>query len=145
MALDNDFYFKTENDATFYQKWLIEELGYVLSDDPNWLAKEGVISTVGDAVHLANGIEENYGFKPNVSIYFRMEKFEKFYDGFGNLMDTIMRLLDEDVSDAVLLGPGGETMLLYKNEELSLQKESWSDKNLTLIDRPYALCQIDDM
>lgn len=60
-------------------------------------------------------------------------------------METIMQILNKDVSDAVLLGPGGETMLLYKNDELNLQKESWSDKNLSLIDRSYALCKIADM
>jgi len=145
MSLDNDLYIKSDKNAKFYQELMIEKLGFDTGDDPHWLTKEGIISTVSDTVYLSNGIEESYGFSPTVSVYFRMEKFEKFHDGFRNLMDTIMLLMDVDVSDAVLLGPGGETMLLYQNEELSLQKDSWSDINLTLIDRDYILRKIEDM
>jgi hypothetical protein len=145
MALDNSLYIKLSKDTDEIKSWMIDNLDYHISDDLNTLSKRGVIAIVDRYKPHYNVVEETYGFLPNISIYFRRDKFEAYEDGYENMVRSVISILRNFHSEAILLGPGGETLLLYKNDDLILQKKGWGESGLSLIDSPYTLQEITNM
>jgi len=145
MALDNSFYIEVSQDPSQIRTWMIENLDFQESEDQVVLVKTGVTAVVDYYKPHFNVVEETYDFLPNISIYFRLDKFEAFDDGFVNMVHSVQSIIDNYRCRAILLGPGGETSLLYKDNKLILQKKEWTDDNLSLFDLPYDVQEIINM
>lgn len=145
MALDNSLYFEVSQEPNQIKSWMIENLDFQESEDQTAIVKRGVTAVVDFYNPQFNVVEETYDFVPNVSVYFRLDKFEAFDDGFINMVQSVQSLLDNFKCQAILLGPGGETSLLYKNRKLILQKSEWAGANLALFDIPYVVQEIINM
>lgn len=140
MALDSFLYIKSNRDAIQFKKWMVDNLDYKEDENSENIFKSGVFSIVSKYDTYLDVIEETYGFLPTVTIYFRLDKFEAFDEGFANMIYTVQRIFDGiQCDEAILVGPGGETSLLYKNKQLVLQKDEWVGDNLSLFDSPYTL------
>ena len=145
MALDNSFYLEVSQEPNQIKSWMIENLGFQESVDQTAIVKKGVTALVDFYRPHFNVVEETYDFVPNISVYFRLDKFEAFDDGFINMVQSVQSILENFNCQAILLGPGGETSLLYKNRKLILQKSEWTGANLALFDMPYIVKEIINM
>jgi hypothetical protein len=146
MALDSFLYIKSNQDVIQFRKWMVDNLDYKEDENSENIFKSGVFSIVSKYDTYLDVIEETYGFLPTVTIYFRLDKFEAFDEGFANMIYTVQRIFDGiQCDEAILVGPGGETSLLYKNKQLVLQKNEWTGDNLSLFDSPYTLDGIVNM
>jgi hypothetical protein len=145
MALDNSFYLEISEEPNQIKSWMIENLDFQESEDQTAIVKKGVTAVVDFYKPHFNVVEETYDFVPNVSVYFRLDKFEAFDDGFINMVQSVQSILENFSCQAILLGPGGETSLLYKKRKLILQKSEWTGANLALFDMPYVVKEIINM
>jgi hypothetical protein len=140
MALDNSFYLEISEEPNQIKSWMIENLDFQESEDQTAIVKKGVTAVVDFYKPHFNVVEET-----NVSVYFRLDKFEAFDDGFINMVQSVQSILENFSCQAILLGPGGETSLLYKKRKLILQKSEWTGANLALFDMPYVVKEIINM
>lgn len=146
MALDSFLYIKSNQDAIQFREWMVDELDYKEDKTSDNLFKDGIYSIVSKYDPHLDVIEETYGFLPTVTIYFRLNKFDAFDEGFENMIHTVQRIFDHiQCDEAILVGPGGETSLLYKDRKLMLQKDEWTADNLLLFDSPYTIEEIVNM
>jgi hypothetical protein len=145
MALDNSFYLEVSQEPNQVKSWMIENLDFQVSEDQTAIVKKGVTAVVDFYKPHFNVVEETYDFVPNVSVYFRLDKFEAFDNGFINMVQSVQSILEHFSCQAILLGPGGETSLLYKNSKLILQKSEWTGANLALFNIPYVVREIINM
>jgi len=145
MALDSSFYLKVSQEPNQIKSWMIENLDFQESEDQTTIVKKGVTAVVDIYKPHFNVVEETYNFVPNVSVYFRLDKFEAFDDGFINMVQSVQSILKNFSCQAILIGPGGETSLLYKKGKLILQKNEWTGANLALFDMPHVVQEIINM
>jgi hypothetical protein len=147
MALDSSFYIESSQEPIQIRSWIINNLKFQEdeTDDPIVLVKKGVVAIVDYYKPHFNVIEETYGFLPNISIYFRLDKFDGFDDGYKNMIDSVQQILKKFECQAIMLGPGGGTALLSMGGQLFLQQDEWNENNLKLFDLPYVVKEIRNM
>jgi hypothetical protein len=67
--------------------------------------------------------EEAYGFRPTLSVWFRLDKFADYDEGYRNMMRATTLLLSYIPGDAVLVFNGEITVLQRTNGELAINSE----------------------
>jgi hypothetical protein len=105
MALDNSFYLEVSQEPIQIKSWMIENLDFKESEDQTSIIKKGVTAVVDFYKPHFRVVEETYDFVPNVSVYFRLDKFEAFDDGFINMVQSVQSILENFSCQALLIGP----------------------------------------
>jgi hypothetical protein len=67
--------------------------------------------------------EEAYGFRSNLSVWFRLDKFDRYHEGYRNMMRATTLLLSYIPGNAVLVFNGEITVLQRINGELALNSK----------------------
>lgn len=145
MALENTIYIETGKRASDVKQWMIDEIGCVQDEDPRYLTETGILFFVKDGGAFSVDVEEKYGFSPSVSIYCRLDKFDNFSSGFLNLLELLHAIFREVSRNFVIFGPGGETILLCKDDKFLLQEGSWNEDQMSLLDVKYSIGKIENV
>lgn len=84
-------------------------------------------------------IEEEFGFGPQISITFRLDKEIDSVIAHTRLLQGCIELLSDSSNDAVLLFNGETIIFLRRNGKfiLNLVKGFWTDEVLAVIPIPY--------
>lgn len=120
-------------------------LGLKWEDSNTYLVGLGVLVGATSQGGLGQSvIEEAFGFRPDISVLFRINPKEDHEKGRHTLLRATMELLRQIPGDAVLLF-NGENIILQRIEgQLVLNEEwgNWTASQLTEVTLPYELCNL---
>lgn len=145
MALDYDLHMATALEPTQTLCLMLNKFSLKWNIDNNWLVGAGVIVGAIKSTELNQSIleEEFCGFRPTVSVWFEIDKFN-YEEGMNTLRQATMEVLRQVPGDAVLLF-NGETIVLQRLGGRLILNEGWEDWNADLLAKvtlPYELRQI---
>jgi hypothetical protein len=145
MALENILYFNSQKEIAYVKSWLIQNMDYIQDNkETEYLIKQGLIASLSKNEPSSNRVD-SYGLLSNLCLYFRLDKFEEFEQGYRNMIETIMWILEYLSTEAILYDSGGSIKLLFKDAQLILQKDSWHEQNLSLINLPFIIQEIEEL
>jgi hypothetical protein len=129
MILNLESFFQIEDKTGFYSDGVVG--GIQIQKDDEYYAK----------VHQEI-MQENFGFTPTISAWFRTDSYENYEIGMRNGLKAFMTILQYDDSDAVMLMDSEFVKLTRLNGKLILDAGSfhkgedtiWSYKDITFAD-----------
>lgn len=143
MALDSLFYINTKADVAELRAWLIEYMDYKPDTDSDYLLKTGVFIHLSE-YNQKNIREQSYEIYPTICIYFWLDKFEGFEQGYRTMIETVLFLIEYQITEAIMYDSGGKADLIFRDGKLILHKGSWGEQDLLLIKHPYVIEEMED-
>jgi hypothetical protein len=143
MALEFDFSISTELEPLQVLQILAKQFNLGL--DSGQLRENGVAifaiskTTLGQSV-----IEEGFGFKPTISVGFRITAKDNYEQGKLTILQATIELMSKLKGDCILLFNGEELLLQRIGEKLLINQDKsiWKTSQIAEITLPYQLCSI---
>lgn len=144
MALDSFLYINTQKDISEIISWLIENMDYEPDKETDYLLKEGLIVRLCENEPNTERVS-SYNLLANICFYFRLDKSDSCENGYINMIETVMLVLEFFAQEAIMFGVDGAAKLILKNGQLILHKGSWDENDLSLNTYPYIIREIEDI
>ena len=141
MALDYDLDLVTNLDSNEALTLLADKFDFQWCNE-NQLIGIGVIVTSFSTSNLSelslSIFEESYGFRSNICVSFRLDKFADYNRGYQSMMEAVTLLLNQSKGDAVLVLNGEINVLQRIDGELLLDSK-WHSSNPDELKLPHQI------
>ncbi|MBX9723313.1 MAG: hypothetical protein K2X81_18055, partial [Candidatus Obscuribacterales bacterium] len=129
------------------EKMILALEGFELVKDPasddQTIVGPGLVGVwvLSQSEHSKNIKEKSLGFRPDLLLFFRLEKFEKTNAGYVSVLKVTMELLNQGSGDAALLVDGEDIALARNNGRIVVYSQGglWSFVQPTAVTLPYEL------
>lgn len=143
MALEFDLSISTQLHPAQVLQILSEQLD--LEFDSGQLRGYGVV--IGARAKTALGqsvIEDRFGFKPTISVRFRIASRDNYAQGAQTMLEAIIVLMSQLKEDSVLLFNGEEVVCQRIDSQLLINQDRsiWTIGQISQIKLPYQLASI---
>lgn len=121
---------------------VFKKVGLEWRDSNTYLVGPGVlVSSIRKGALGQSVIEEAFGFRPNISVFFRISPKEDYEKGRHTLLQATIELLRQVPGDAVLLFNGENIVLQRIGGQLVLNEEwgNWTPSQLADVTLPHEL------
>ncbi|MFB2976864.1 SitI3 family protein [Microseira sp. BLCC-F43] len=140
MSIDYQLYLSTALEPLQSLNILSKSFDFEWSSElPNpWLFREEIVigSLSDDEPSI---MEEAFGFRPTIYVWFRVAKNQYGEKGFRTMLQAVMELLRQITGDAVFLSNGEVILFQRLGGQLLLNEQcnSWITSYLPLVTLPY--------
>lgn len=142
MAIDYNFQIETQRKPEDFLELILTINGFQKNTDENSFFADGLVGNVGfEETHSQNLTKEDFGFVPQIYVWFTPFRGEFEEAGSQNMMKAVMNILKSDDGNAVFLMNGEYIVLTRLNDKLILNSASFGDadeKEWNLKEIPFA-------
>lgn len=128
MAIDYNFQIETQKKPEDFFELILTIEGFQKNTDENSFFADGLTGNVGfEEKHSQDLTKEDFGFVPQVYVWFTPFRGEFEETGLQNMMKAVMNILKADEGNAVFLMNGEYVVLTRLNDKLTLNSASFGN------------------
>lgn len=128
MAIDYNFQIETQKKPEDFLELILRIDGFQKNTDENSFFADGLVGNVGfEENHSQVLTREDFGFTPQIYIWFTPFHGEFEEAGSQNMMNAVMTVLESESGNAVFLMNGEYIVLTRLDGKLALNSASFGD------------------